>query len=83
MMDEVLVSRFQWFEVDELLVQMVNDRLMILTAFDGLLRLHVKIEETIEARFDFMINTLKLFLLPGDFLLQSTSLLLFHKYYSS
>lgn len=78
MMDEVLVSRFQWFEVDKLLVQMVNDRLMILTAFDGLLRLHVKIEETIEARFDFMINTLKLFLLPGNLLLQSTSLLLFH-----
>lgn len=44
--------------MNELLVEVVDDRLMILSAFDSLLRLHVKIEETIEARFDFMINTL-------------------------
>lgn len=44
--------------MDELLVELVNDRLMFLPAFDGLLRLHVKIEETIEAGVNFMINAL-------------------------
>ena len=57
MMDKVLVSRFQWFEVDELFVEMVNDRLMILTAFNSLFRLHIKIEKTIETSLDLMINT--------------------------
>lgn len=44
--------------MDELLVELVNNRSIFLSAFDGLLRLHVKIEETIEAGIDFMINAL-------------------------
>lgn len=83
MMDKVLVSRFQWFKVNELFVEMANDLLIILSTFDSLFRLHVKIEKTIETSFDLMVNTLQLFLLPGNLLQRNNFLLLFHNYYSS